>query len=317
MRKFIIYGAGKEGRQIYKFLKYKGLNGCVDFFIDQNAGNIKNVMGKAVKKPNVLRDIDLPIVIAARTDAVKHEIRENIAELKGEGAEVYSTMEEWICENGLDVVEWNRENVAYNHEINMDAYYDAAESEQRMVIFWGVNTEFYRMFQSLDLDNVIELACGKGRHVRKYQENTGHIVLVDILQKNIDACKERFKENPKISYYCNNGYNLEELEDKQYSALFCYDAMVHFEMMDIYRYLKDIYRVLRHGGMALLHHSNNTYDYRISFETEAAERHGRNYMSKDLFAYMAYRAGFEIVEQKLITVGNVKDLDCLSLIRKL
>lgn len=94
--------------------------------------------------------------------------------------------------------------------------------------------------------------------------------------------------------------------------MFCYDAMVHFEMMDIYEYLKDIYRVLVPGGMVLIHHSNYTADYKASF---ANTPHGRSFMSKDIFAYLAYRCGFEIISQQVINWG-VKDLDCISLIHK-
>lgn len=130
--------------------------------------------------------------------------------------------------------------------------------------------------------------------------------------KIIDFCKKRFNDKDNIYYYCNNGYNIEKLKTEQYTSLFCYDAMVHFEMMDIYEYLKDIYRVLIPGGKALLHHSNNTSDYKASF---ANAPHGRSFMSKDVFAYLAYRAGFDVLEQKVIDWG-IKDLDCISLIQK-
>lgn len=136
--------------------------------------------------------------------------------------------------------------------------------------------------------------------------------LVDILSENIEYCKQRFGDKRNISYYCNNGFNLEELESNSYSALFTYDAMVHFELMDVYNYLQDIYRILEPGAYALFHHSNNTQDYRLSFENAS---HGRNYMSKDLFAYLAYRCGFEIINQKIINFVE-PELDCISLIRK-
>lgn len=42
---------------------------------------------------------------------------------------------------------------------------------------------------------------------------------------------------------------------------------------------------------------------------------GRSYMSKDIFAYLAYRAGFEIVDQQVFDWGD-KELDCVSLVRK-
>ena len=41
----------------------------------------------------------------------------------------------------------------------------------------------------------------------------------------------------KVQYYRNNGFNLEQLPSEEYTALFSYDAMVHFEMIDIYEYL--------------------------------------------------------------------------------
>ena len=88
--------------------------------------------------------------------------------------------------------------------------------------------------------------------------------------------------------------------------------MVHFEMIDIYRYLKDIFRVLKPGGMALIHHSNNSDDYKASFTNSI---YGRSFMSDKIFAYLAYRCGIEICNQKVIDWG-VENLDCISLIMK-
>jgi ubiquinone/menaquinone biosynthesis C-methylase UbiE len=168
------------------------------------------------------------------------------------------------------------------------------------------------MFCQLDLSNVIELACGRGRHVPHYIDKSGEITLVDILDKNINYCKDRFKSEDKIKYYKNNGFDLRELESDCYTALFSYDAMVHFEMMDIYSYLNDIYRVLKNGAKVLIHHSNYGDDYKASFENGPG---GRSYMTKDCFAYLAYRAGFEVIEQKVIDWG-VKNLDCITLLAK-
>lgn len=224
----------------------------------------------------------------------------------------FKGINEWASSQKIDQVEWNRDYCAWYHNNRMDAYFDRAEEQSELAVFWDDKSVIYGMFSKLDLDNVIELAVGRGRHVPMYEQKANHIVLVDILQSNIDFCKERFKSSKKIDYYCNNGYNLSKLNDNEYSALFTYDAMVHFEMLDIYEYLKDIYRVLRKGGMALFHHSNNTSDYKNAFSNAVG---GRSYMSKDLFAYLAFRAGFEIVEQHVIDWG-IKDLDCVSLVRK-
>ena len=88
--------------------------------------------------------------------------------------------------------------------------------------------------------------------------------------------------------------------------------MVHFEMMDIYMYLKETKRVLKKGGRALFHHSNTHDDYRGNFTNATG---GRNYMSQELFAYLAYRAGLQVVDQQLIDWTKANE-DCITLVEK-
>lgn len=220
--------------------------------------------------------------------------------------------EEFLGGTG-DIVADNRNYVAKYHIENMDGYFQRAESMDNLSIFWARESVFYQMFTRLDLTNVIELACGRGRHVQQYVDAAKSITLVDILEENIIFCKERFKGNTKINYYKNNGYDLLELKSDTYTSLFTYDAMVHFELLDVFNYLKETHRVLTRGGRALFHHSNNTEDYRISFATGSS---GRNYMSKELFAHLANRAGLKIIEQHLIDWTGIKGLDCVTLVEK-
>lgn len=308
MEKIILFGAGQIGKSVYKFLQQGGLSSVVECFCDNNTDLWnKEIDNCIVCSYEECKTKGNKFVIASTlyTDEIE-------ALLKSDQKDYFININEWALAQEIDKVKWNRDYCAWFHINLMGGYFDRAELDKAMNVFWREDSVFYKMFKQLDLDNVIELAVGRGRHVRMYEPNAGHIVLVDVLQKNIDFCKERFRGNPKIDYYCNNGYNLSELKDNEYSALFTYDAMVHFEMMDIFEYLKDIHRVLRKGGMALFHHSNNISNYRDSFSTAVA---GRSYMSKDLFAYLAYRAGFEIVEQRVINWG-IKDLDCISLVKK-
>ncbi len=209
-------------------------------------------------------------------------------------------------------VEQAREKVALGHITGMDTYFSDAESDEALDIFWGDQSMFYQMFKHLDLSSVVELACGRGRHVQKYIEKVGRVTLVDILEKNIALCKERFKDNPKIEYYQNNGYSLPQITDASVTALFTYDAMVHFEMMDIYSYLLETARILKPHGKALFHHSNNYSNYNAMFINAPG---GRAFMSDKVFAHMATRAGLLIVEQKVIDWG-VPNLDCITLVTK-
>lgn len=312
MEKIVLFGAGARGRGIYDFLKYKNMENIVECFCDNsdNETEKEKIEEGRVKVCNY-ESCKLQQKTFVISVAKENYVKEIETILKNNQENYFVNIHQWALSQNIDMIEWNRDFCAWYHIDKMDEYFDIAESSNALDTFWGKDTVFYKMFEQLDLENVIELAVGRGRHVKMYEPKAKHIVVVDILQKNIDYCKERYKDNKKIDYLCNNGYNLKELNSGEYTALFCYDAMVHFEMMDIYEYLKDIHRVLKPNGMALLHHSNNTSNYTVTFTNS-----GRNYMSKDLFAYLSHRAGFDVIDQKVIDWAGVKDSDCVTLLKK-
>lgn len=305
-KKYVIYGAGRQGRAYFDFLKQKKLDTDIIGFCDKRYNEIQCVADREVFSYAEAKKLDTGFVVAIE----KEKDRSEICRMMDADKKVHYSIAEYAGLQGMNRVDFNREFCAFYHISDMDGYFENAEST--LGTFWDANSEFKKMFMQLDLENVIELACGRGRHVQQYIADAGNVVLVDILSKNIDFCKERFSDYDNISYYQNNGYNLEELKDSVYTALFCYDAMVHFELLDIYKYLLDIYRVLVPGGKALLHHSNNDKDYKSAFNNAIG---GRSFMNKDIFAYLSYRAGFEILQQQVIDWGE-KDLDCITLIQK-
>lgn len=304
--KIVLYGAGRQGKRVYDFLKSKKMEALVYGFCDHNAENLVQYKDKKIWYPDELAEKDIIYCIAAFDDKQRQEIRNDL----GDNAKCIEVNElaDYIGEGR---VEFNRDFCRFCHVEDMNEYF--ANAESTLNTFWSEESPFYLMFQKLDLSNIIELGCGIGRHVQEYIENAGQVMLVDIVQENIDICRERFKGDGRVHYYKNDGYDLRELAADSYSALYTYDAMVHFEMIDIYFYLKDIYRVLQKGGRALFHHSNNTRDYKYSF---ANAPHGRSFMSKDIFAYLSYRAGFTILEQRVIDWGGEVELDCISLLEK-
>lgn len=85
----------------------------------------------------------------------------------------------------------------------MDKYFEQVEKQTG--VFCNTDSEFYQMFQKLDISKVIELACGRGRHVEHYFNGAEEITLVDILQTNIDFCKQRFGNYEKVKFYKNDG----------------------------------------------------------------------------------------------------------------
>lgn len=309
MRKFIIYGAGNKGKWCFDFLKWRGMEDSIVAFCDKKYNEIEKIRDKEVWSYEIAKMKKLPFLISNSDMQTAYEILDMI---KNDGKEGY-VFDEFYKIIGEEQSEFLREWCAYHHMKNNDIWFKEAEKDEAVNVFWSKESIFYEQFKKLDLRNVIELACGRGRHVSHYLGEADKITLVDILEENIVFCRNRFKDVDKIVYYKNNGFNLEKLPNNHYTSLFSYDSMVHFEMMDVYEYLKDTYRVLQSGGKALFHHSNYDADYRTDF---AHAPHARCFMNKEVFAYLANRVGFKVLEQRIADWYGLKELDCITLLEK-
>ena len=195
-------------------------------------------------------------------------------------------------------------------------YYSHAETPDWIRPIWGHGSPFLSLFRELDLSDVVELACGYGRHAAQYAHRAGHVTLIDINEDSIAACRERFKGRDQISFLTNNGCDLSQLESGRYSALFCYDAMVHFEATDVIAYIYEAARILRPGGKALLHYSN----FQGAPEGSYADGpHWRSFFSETMFRHFASRAGLRIIQSDVLAwpLGSrTADLDALTLVEK-
>jgi SAM-dependent methyltransferase len=198
-------------------------------------------------------------------------------------------------------------------------YYDRAEQEDWMDLFWGQDSHFRRLFEKLDTTVAVDLACGHGRHsARLLSIKTGRhrpkkLYLLDVNQENVEYCKARFAGNPGVQAFRNNGYDFAPLGDSAVSAIVCYDAMVHFEYDAVLSYIRDAFRILAPSGRALFHHSNLDSTPGGDYKQNP---HWRNFMSKNLFAHAANRAGFKVLEQVTLNWDSTRKLDCLSFLEK-
>lgn len=189
-------------------------------------------------------------------------------------------------------------------------YYD--DAEKWTYLFWDDATVFRKLFEMLDLDNVIELAVGHGRHSEKIAHRCGRLTLMDIHQENLDVCNRRLAQFSNVSALLNSGYDFQPAKSDSVSAIFCYDAMVHFSPDVVESYIKDASRVLKPGGRALYHHSN----YDAPGSKYSTNPHSRNHMTQDIFRSYCDAAGMRVLESTVIRWGRVQDIDCVSLIER-
>jgi glycosyltransferase involved in cell wall biosynthesis/SAM-dependent methyltransferase len=191
------------------------------------------------------------------------------------------------------------------------AYYDNAENA--MDVFWGEGSPFLELFGRLDLTAVAELACGHGRHAEQIADRAESLVVMDVNEPNIDFCRKRLARFDNVEFVVNNGYDLQPLSNASLTAIYCYDAMVHFPGDVVGSYLRETSRVLRPGGLALYHHSNFDGPDEGSYSRNP---HARNRMTRAEFGRLAQAAGLEVGESRILDWGGVPELDCLTLVRK-
>jgi SAM-dependent methyltransferase len=193
------------------------------------------------------------------------------------------------------------------------SYYADAEQEGWTSPFWDETSQFRPLFNRLDLTSVVELACGYGRYAERVAAICGRLTLVDVFQENLDMCAARLKGFPNVQYLKGNGHSFAGIPDASTTAIFCYDAMVHFSPDIVQAYLQDAARILRSGGRMLLHHSNYNAPTDQHYQLNP---HARNHMTQKLFAELSAEARLLIEEQVIITWVTDQGLDAISLLRK-
>ena len=190
-----------------------------------------------------------------------------------------------------------------------------SDAEKWTPYFWDKEKVFLPMFEQLNVTHVLELACGHGRHAVELMQRCGDkvqtYVMMDVLPSNVEFCRTRHAAISGATFKLNAGAAYDGVSDKSLTAIFCYDAMVHFHRDIVREYLVDTRRVLMEGGRALFHHSNNDFDPDSPFDKNP---HGRAYLSAQLFRKYAESAGLKVLDQRVIDWVQAKNLDCVTLL---
>jgi len=162
---------------------------------------------------------------------------------------------------------------------------------------------------------VLELAPGHGRWTEHLAERAGRLILVDLSPSCLEHCSKRFAHHGHLEYRQGDGSSLPADLDASVDVVWSFDSVVHIAPADIASYLRHTHRVLKPGGMSVIHHANRfhgtlwlagirkwgprwTYLYRV-LSIGAQERIDgwRSPVSGRMFKAMAREAGLEVVDQ--------------------
>ena len=89
----------------------------------------------------------------------------------------------------------------------------------------------------LPASTVLEIAPGYGRWTQFLQPEAQRLIVVDLSESCIEACKSRFAEATNISYHVNDGKSLAMVVDESVDFAFSFDSLVHADLDVLRAYL--------------------------------------------------------------------------------
>lgn len=214
--------------------------------------------------------------------------------------------------------------------------YDWKNSGDEWSEEWGgTDMEWYftilpRIHRFVPAGTILEIGSGFGRWTKFLAGLCKKLLLVDLSEKCIQACRDRLRGHPDVSYCVNDGRSLAMIPDGSVDFVFSFDSLVHAEEDVIESYLHQLAAKMKPDGAGFIHHSN-IGNYSVYFSlTRTMQRsrmgklmsrfgliesddHARAFsMTAEKFRRFAGEAGMRCVSQEIINWGTNRLIDCMT-----
>jgi SAM-dependent methyltransferase len=176
------------------------------------------------------------------------------------------------------------------------------------------NNEIFDKIKEFRGKKILEIAPGFGRITQFLSILAGELIVVDLNPLCIEKTRAKLKHHV-LAYFVNDGKSIPKVRDNSQDLVFSFDSFVHMHANVTEDYVKEIYRVLKPGGQAFIHHS---WLYGGSDESTNNVA-GRANMSPEQFKIFVENNNMEIVSQNIIQfepLNSWNGTDCISMFRK-
>lgn len=134
--------------------------------------------------------------------------------------------------------------------------------------------------------DVLEIGCGGGRWTEHLVARAGRLTGVDIAESCVRLCEGRFGGGERARFFQTDGRSLVGVADASIDRVWSFDVFVHIDADDAAGYIGELRRVLRGGGIAVIHHGK-----------DPSLGGWRSNLTQERFTALAREGGFEILEQ--------------------
>jgi SAM-dependent methyltransferase len=156
-------------------------------------------------------------------------------------------------------VDWNRREWGENHSwaSGGDEWSDLAEYCRQPYDEWKQSLIDTFVEHLMPIGSVtVEIAPGYGRWTEHLLPRAGRLDIVDINQNCLDACVRRFPGRDALVPHLSSGSGLGFIADESVDFVWSFDSFVHMEPTVVRDYVREIARVLRPAGRAVIHHAD-------------------------------------------------------------
>jgi ubiquinone/menaquinone biosynthesis C-methylase UbiE len=155
-------------------------------------------------------------------------------------------------------VQWNKRAWSQRHrwELEGDEWSGMAVHCGQPYESWkqALVDEFIFPYVTRD-STVLEIAPGHGRWTGHLLDTAKRVLVVDINQACIEACRQRFTDAASLETYLTSGWTVPVAADRSMDFVWSFDSFVHMDAPVVRGYLAEVARVLRPGGRAVIHHA--------------------------------------------------------------
>lgn len=215
---------------------------------------------------------------------------------------------------------WNREYDWTGQGEEWSAPWGGSESQ-----WWG--SIMPRIHAFVPCESILEIAPGFGRWTQYLKDCGEKLTLVDLSERCIRSCQQRFAASSHITYAVNDGKSLDMIPDESIDLIFSFDSLVHVEADVLNGYISQFARKLKPNGVGYIHHSNAAR-YGTFFRLTKLLPRGRRFlsekgliindcaralsMSAELFERFCQESHLKCIGQEVINWYGTALIDCLS-----
>lgn len=195
--------------------------------------------------------------------------------------------------------------------------YDWSEGGAEWSRNWGnIPIQWYavlmpRLYPFVPAGRILEIAPGAGRWTEFLKDLCQELTLVDLSDKCIQICQEKFQKYSHIRYFVNDGSSLAMIENNSIDFAFSFDSLVHADQPTLTAYLQQLAAKLTETGFGWIHHSNMG-EYSHLQKDEFTGWRSLD-VSAESFRTAAEEVGLRVISQEVFNWRSEKFTDCISI----